>query len=178
MVNPWFEHVKKFAKDNNISYACAVTKASASYTKKKDADVKKTNASSVLSVSKEQQIKDLEADLIKYRTIYENSFHTSAILGRIVKKSGRDGRKEPTHDPLPYNNTVISLSKLTNKLYPDLRSRNNIVAKHQRDFKKEVADDNKKYEANRAYELANPDPNYTPWNPAKKKLKGIKGLLI
>ena len=33
MVNPWVEHVRKYAKDNNISYMCAITDAKASYVK-------------------------------------------------------------------------------------------------------------------------------------------------
>ena len=34
MTNPWIEHVKKYAKDNNISYACAISKAKETYIKK------------------------------------------------------------------------------------------------------------------------------------------------
>ena len=34
MVNAWIEHVKKYAKENNISYGCAITEAKASYVKK------------------------------------------------------------------------------------------------------------------------------------------------
>ena len=33
MVNPWVEHVRKYAKDNNVSYMCAITEAKASYVK-------------------------------------------------------------------------------------------------------------------------------------------------
>jgi hypothetical protein len=31
--NRWIEHVRKYAKDNGISYSCAVTEAKASYVK-------------------------------------------------------------------------------------------------------------------------------------------------
>ena len=31
--NRWIEHVRKYAKDNGISYGCAVTEAKASYVK-------------------------------------------------------------------------------------------------------------------------------------------------
>ena len=37
MPNPWIEHVKKYAKDNNISYGCAITEAKGSYVKKSSA---------------------------------------------------------------------------------------------------------------------------------------------
>ena len=33
MVNAWVEHVKKYAKENNISYGCAISEAKASYVK-------------------------------------------------------------------------------------------------------------------------------------------------
>ena len=35
MSNPWVEHVKKYAKDNNITYMCAITEASKTYKKTK-----------------------------------------------------------------------------------------------------------------------------------------------
>ena len=34
MTNAWIEHVKKYAKDNNIAYGCAITKAKDTYVKK------------------------------------------------------------------------------------------------------------------------------------------------
>ena len=33
MGNPWVEHVRKYAKDNNITYMCAITEASKTYKK-------------------------------------------------------------------------------------------------------------------------------------------------
>ena len=35
MTNPWFDHVKKYAKDNNITYRYALKEAGATYTKMK-----------------------------------------------------------------------------------------------------------------------------------------------
>ena len=35
MPSPWVEHVRKYAKDNNISYMCAISDASKTYDKKK-----------------------------------------------------------------------------------------------------------------------------------------------
>jgi hypothetical protein len=34
MSNPWIKHVKKYALDNNMSYACALSEASKTYKKK------------------------------------------------------------------------------------------------------------------------------------------------
>ena len=33
MGNPWIDHVKQYAKDNNVSYACTISEAKASYVK-------------------------------------------------------------------------------------------------------------------------------------------------
>jgi hypothetical protein len=32
-VNPWIEHVKKYSKENNVSYACAISEAGKTYVK-------------------------------------------------------------------------------------------------------------------------------------------------
>lgn len=34
MTNPWIEHVKKYSREHNISYGCAISEAKASYVKK------------------------------------------------------------------------------------------------------------------------------------------------
>ena len=66
MVNPWIEHIRKYAKDNNITYACAVTKASATYTKnkdvKKEVDVVEKNKNKPVWISSK----------ILYKSIKEN----------------------------------------------------------------------------------------------------------
>ena len=35
MTNPWVEHVKKYAKDNNLSYGCALSTPECKNTYKK-----------------------------------------------------------------------------------------------------------------------------------------------
>ena len=42
MSNPWVEHVRKYAKEKNISYMCAITEASKTYKKAKDIKLKST----------------------------------------------------------------------------------------------------------------------------------------
>lgn len=42
MPSAWTEHVRKYAKDNNISYMCAISEASKTYKKKKKPVKKKT----------------------------------------------------------------------------------------------------------------------------------------
>jgi hypothetical protein len=43
--NRWIEHVRKYAKDNNISYGCAVSEAKSSYVKAPRASTAKARAS-------------------------------------------------------------------------------------------------------------------------------------
>ena len=42
MSNRWVEHVRKFAKDNNMTYMCAIIEASKTYKKSKDDELKST----------------------------------------------------------------------------------------------------------------------------------------
>ena len=42
MSNRWVEHVRKFAKENNMTYMCAITEASKTYKKSKDDELKST----------------------------------------------------------------------------------------------------------------------------------------
>jgi len=41
MANAWIQHVKEYARKNNISYGCAISEAKASYTKKAKPEPKK-----------------------------------------------------------------------------------------------------------------------------------------
>ncbi len=56
MSNPWVEHVKKYAKDNNITYMCAITEASKTYKKTKATPKMTTKA-----IPKEQDDKNISA---------------------------------------------------------------------------------------------------------------------
>ena len=44
MPNPWVEHVKKYAKKNNIAYGCAISEAGPSYRAKKEKKIVKAVA--------------------------------------------------------------------------------------------------------------------------------------
>ena len=54
MVNKWIEHVKKYAKDNNVTYACAISEAKKTYVKidKKAEEEKKAKSNRSLIVKK------------------------------------------------------------------------------------------------------------------------------
>ena len=52
MSNQWVEHVRKYAKANDITYMCAITEASKTY--KKDDKLKSTPKSAPKALPKEQ----------------------------------------------------------------------------------------------------------------------------
>jgi Holliday junction resolvase RusA-like endonuclease len=56
-VNAWIEHVRKYAKDNNISYACAISKAKETY-------VKKEKTSAITTKQLTAMIKALDTDTV------------------------------------------------------------------------------------------------------------------
>ena len=58
MVNPWIEHVKKFAADNNISYGCAISLAAKTYVKKESSkDLKSRVTEKLKTLSGEEMVK-------------------------------------------------------------------------------------------------------------------------
>jgi hypothetical protein len=60
MSNPWVEHVRKYAKANNITYMCAITEASKTY--KKDDKLKSTPKTQSKASPKEQPKTQSKAD--------------------------------------------------------------------------------------------------------------------
>ncbi len=68
MSNPWVEHVKKYAKDNNITYMCAITEASKTYKKTKATPKMTTKA-----IPKEQDDKKYIRLIEEYLEKYGNS---------------------------------------------------------------------------------------------------------
>lgn len=96
MSNPWVEHVKKYAKDNNISYACAVSQAKASYVKqktpKKKAEPKKKPEQKLNITMKEakapkkgRELKGLSEHLISMREL-----EMSKIFNRVFPFDERE----------------------------------------------------------------------------------------
>ena len=66
MTNPWIEHVRKYAKDNDITYMCAISKAKETYVKpdKKAEEQKKTDEmnETIMKRLKKDYLKAKEAD--------------------------------------------------------------------------------------------------------------------
>ena len=61
MSNQWVEHVRKFAKDNNITYMCAITEASKTYKKSKDDKLKSIPKKHRKHYRKNKTIKNISA---------------------------------------------------------------------------------------------------------------------
>ena len=59
MSNRWVEHVRKFAKDNNITYMCAITEASKTYKKSMDDELQSTPKKTPKALPKEQDDKKI-----------------------------------------------------------------------------------------------------------------------
>ena len=95
MVNPWIEHIRKYSKDNNISYACAVTKASATYTKKKDVVEKK-----IADVVVEKNIYKRQPKVT--RSEVSEEYFKNRIKKVIVDNDNDPNQKKQTFEGLGY----------------------------------------------------------------------------
>ena len=60
MSNPWIEHVRKYAKDNNITYMCAITEASKTYKKTKATPKMTTKPQPKVKKQKEEEEEDVD----------------------------------------------------------------------------------------------------------------------
>jgi len=103
MGNPWVEHVRKYAKDNNITYMCAITEASKTYkkpqsklqskpppkpppkpqpkvkkTKKEEEDIISNELQQLMFASGNEKIKKALAKLN-----YKGRFHTNPMLRNL-----------------------------------------------------------------------------------------------
>ncbi len=104
--NPWIEHVKKYAKDNNIAYGCAISMAKDTYVKKdKPASITVKQITEILTsldkptlvklftAKKNKQFKnkydynssDREASVKRILSIYNTKKDRQDIYNRIMK---------------------------------------------------------------------------------------------
>jgi FKBP-type peptidyl-prolyl cis-trans isomerase len=87
MSNRWVEHVRKFAKDNNMTYMCAITEASKTYKKTKDDELKSTpkmTTKAIPKVKKQKEEEEEEEDVDKI----------SNDLQQLMFKSGNEKIKK------------------------------------------------------------------------------------
>ena len=111
MVNPWVEHVRKYAKDNNITYMCAITEAKASYVKSdpkarkaaKESELFKSNVS-----NQYKKFKKLVAD-------NKDESDLKSIKARFSKLNDRMKEAIKTRDENLYNKLVQDVKPMLSK---------------------------------------------------------------
>jgi len=110
MSNPWVEHVKKYAKDNNITYMCAITEASKTYKKTKATPKMTTKA-----IPKEQDDKKYIRLIEEYFEKYGNSNLKKQITGNTF-----DDRKQKALVIIEeLNKDANEINSLKNKMMSD-----------------------------------------------------------
>ena len=88
MVNPWVEHVKKYAKDNNISYMCAITEAKATYIKvdkKAEKEKKENEMLNVIVKRFKKQYEEVKDDDTKFKFLKSNFNKKNENIKQYVK---------------------------------------------------------------------------------------------
>jgi serine phosphatase RsbU (regulator of sigma subunit) len=101
-VNPWVEHVKKYAKDNNLSYMCAVEQARASYNKP-------------IKIGKRQKLKENEEKYLKELEAKDDSdsrLFRDALLAKMAKRDKQREQRQARKNP----QTNFPLSQLQEKM--------------------------------------------------------------
>jgi hypothetical protein len=105
-VNPWVEHVKRYAKENNLSYMCAVEKARESYQKP-------------VKVGKRQMMKEKEEKrLIEFREKGLDADYLD-LVNKIAKRDKMKEKREMNVNPfLKYSSEKIEseIKRLKEKL--------------------------------------------------------------
>ena len=168
MPNPWVEHVRKYAKENNISYMCAITKAKASYVKK--------SSSKPAKVEKEKnndaEIKRLEDKAESVKKEYEEEVLSNILSKELSGKRSPKLRQEYLKNAFSQHNDIIDkLEKLTNKKYDRLDS----ISQIKKDLKKQDKRDKKAEKEKEKLEKLNPPtPNkFVVGTGMKKKKSGV-----
>ena len=98
MTNPWVEHVRQFAKANNMTYMCAITEASKTYKKPKNDELKSTPKIEPNDIKYIRLIKE-------YLEKYDNSNLKKQITGDTFndrKQKALDIIEEINKDPIYY----------------------------------------------------------------------------
>jgi len=165
MVNPWIEHVKKYAKEHNETYACAIPEASKTYTK---------NPKALNNKGKNDEIKKLESELKDAKNNID-----SVDFSQNINKSLSGRRVAPGYIrdmkiyENKYNKAKQELENLTNKKYeslptPEVKKKQQKLMEKQ--LKKQEAEDRDKY-VNRDLKLDKVD--LTPDKRIYKKTRGV-----
>ena len=122
MTNAWVAHVKQYAKDHGLTYACAVPDAAKTYTKKSEKSKPATPTKSIKEQSDSNNVRNLEFELKHLDKDY-----TGKILGLSMGQIA-SGRRTSSHRKKElgdiyndYEEVRRKLQQLTNKTYPAMQ---------------------------------------------------------
>jgi len=160
MGNPWVEFVRQYAKDNNISYGCAISEAGVAYRAMKkggnpkkekeerglmmgeDFDAQKAPTKKRITIKKketnQQQIRDAEYEL---KDILDNTEQIYFFTGIRPKLTGKS-RMLPAHKKAiqdyrrEYNYFKNKLEAMTNNKYPEFPEWENVKKKSSKKERK------------------------------------------
>ena len=114
--NPWIEHVKRYARENNIPYGCAVSHASSTYNMKKPNKIKPNSKINNLT-----ETKKLEQQLKKLKESFDLNISVSEIRTPIRRRGDYIHPKIALKNiKEEYNQVKQKLEDLTNKQYESL----------------------------------------------------------
>ena len=126
MPNAWVEFVRQYAKENNLSYGCAISEASPAYRKmKQEAKTPKTPTKKRITILKketnQQKLRKAEYEL---QDIINNTLEVYFVSSIKPALTGRKGMN-PAHKrdilsyKTQYNKIKINLEEMTNNKYPE-----------------------------------------------------------
>jgi len=128
MVNQWVNFLKNYAKDNNMTYSCAISDKSASiaYRNMKQGGNQKEE-------EKKKLINEYEIELKQYANIYLSNIDGYFILGKMMPPMKQ---WETRLSKNQYNIIKKKLEELTNLSYPDLKDEAKIKKESKKAYDK------------------------------------------
>jgi hypothetical protein len=170
MVNQWVQFVRQYARENNISYGCAISEAGPAYRNmKQDRNQKEEE--------KKELINEYENDLKDNLTIYHRNIDAYIILGkRMPPMKQRETRASKNQ----YNIIKKKLEELTNLKYPDLKDEATIKKESNKSYNQYLKEEAKKdrlrmeeEKERKEYNLRHGIEEEKPFSPKKKKKRGV-----
>jgi len=170
MVNQWVQFVRQYARENNISYGCAISEAGPAYRNMKQGVDKKEE-------EKKKLINEYEFELKENANIYLRNIDGYIILEkRMPPMKQRETRASKNQ----YNIIKNKLEELTNLKYPDLKDEATIKKESKKSYnrylKEEAEKDRLRMEEEQErneYNLRHGIEEERPLSPKKKKKRGV-----
>ena len=171
MVNQWVQFVKEYARENNISYGCAISEAGPTYRNMKQGGNQKEE-------EKKKIINEYEYELKQYANIYHNNIDAYLILGKRMPPMKQ---RETISSKNQYNIIKKKLEELTNLSYPNLKDEATIKKESKKSYNKYLKEEAEKdrlrmeeEQERKEYNLRHGIEEEKPLSPKKKKKRGVK----